>query len=34
MIRVARVVLTSGPGEGMMHREKIPSMMSIRYCPS
>lgn len=34
MIRVASAVLTNGPGDGMMHREKIASMMRIRYCPS
>ncbi len=31
---VENTVLTIGPGEGIMHREKMPRIMSMRYCPS
>ena len=34
MTRVEMAVFTKGPGDGMMHREKIPSIMRMRYCPS
>ena len=34
MIKVAAAVLTNGPGDGMMHKENIASIMSMRYCPS
>lgn len=31
IIIVEMAVLTKGPGEGMMHREKMPRIKSIRY---
>ncbi len=31
---VAMAVFMMGPGEGIIDKEKMPRMMSIRYCPS
>jgi len=31
---VAKAVFTKGPGVGIMDNEKIPSIISMRYCPS
>ena len=33
-MRVEIAVFRIGPGEGIIDREKMPSIMSIRYCPS
>jgi len=31
---VAMAVFMMGPGEDIIDKEKMPRMMSIRYCPS
>lgn len=34
IMNVVKAVLTKAPGEGIIHNENMPSIMSVRYCPS